>query len=586
NVQSIADTHFISVIANMVISTLLVLLVVAVIYAEVARIGQQPHGVNPTLYDAREDPIVQLDETTFNDTVYCHSDVGNCTAFIIEFYSDWCAHCRSYASLYKSLAKDIQRWHKVVRVGAMNCADPLNEITCRANGVLFFPFIKYYPRNITDPAYASTLRPLQTLAEMRDQITEAILGEYATNKFPDWPTFDFLGDVNTYGELWANAPQSVSNMAIIFESGPQSLTGAQLLLDMSIYADEVATRRCLKSHPLVDALHLTDFPTMAIYRRGERGPVLTAEIRRLLFGEIERFLKKDVEDVTPSLTAAPKTQTSQPCDLYPHICRSRYFVSELDMLKATRYALFREVARTGHSLVGVNLTALYTFISALAESFPNATTLHAINETERTQPLRQSELAIRVFEHMREFLKNRGLNNSISVEEYQDEFLRAEEQNYRPFPINEDWEHCKGSNPQFRGYTCGLWTTFHALTVQSYMDGRNDPSYKPLPPLHAVRGWVDQFFGCRHCRDHFIRMTTRTFPMDLNVRKPEDVFLYLWKAHNIVNARLKGRDTEDPEFLKYQFPAPFLCPVCNQYGQLDETQVKPFLLNYYSSIKP
>lgn len=68
----------------MLISTLLVLLIVAVIYAEVARIGQQPHGVNPTLYDAREDPIVQLDETTFNDTVYCHGDVDNCTAFIIE----------------------------------------------------------------------------------------------------------------------------------------------------------------------------------------------------------------------------------------------------------------------------------------------------------------------------------------------------------------------------------------------------------------------------------------------------------------------------------------------------------------------
>lgn len=39
------------------------------------------------------------------------------------------------------------------------------------------------------------------------------------------------------------------------------------------------------------------------------------------------------------------------------------------MLKATRYALFREVARTGNSLVGVNLTALYTFISALAEVY-------------------------------------------------------------------------------------------------------------------------------------------------------------------------------------------------------------------------
>ncbi|KHN70952.1 Sulfhydryl oxidase 2 [Toxocara canis] len=570
----------------MLISTLLVLLIVAVIYAEVARIGQPPHGVNPTLYSAKEDPIIQLDENTFNDTVFCHGDIHKCTAFVVEFYSDWCAHCRSYAPLYKSLAKDIQRWHKVVKVGAMNCADPLNEMTCRANGVLFFPFIKYYPRNTTNPLNASKLRPLQTLTEMRDQVTQAILGDYATNKFPDWPQFDFLGDVNTYGELWAGTPLSVSIMAIVFESGPESLIGAQLLLDLTKYSDRVTGRRCLKSHPLVDALHITDFPTMAVYKRGERGPAFTVELRRLLFSELEIFLDKNNQQTTKSFMTSNANRSSISCELYPEICRSRYYVSELDMLKAIRYALYREVARTGSSLNGANLTALYNFLSALAESFPRTTTLNSINETKQTQPLRQSDLAIEVFKFLRDFLNERGLNSSIAIEEYQREFLRAEEHNNRPFPINEEWEHCKGSNPQFRGYTCGLWTTFHALTVQSYKDGHNDASYEPLPPLHAVRGWVDQFFGCRHCRDHFIRMTTRTFPMDSLVRKADDVFLYLWKAHNIVNARLKGRDTEDPEFRKYQFPAPFLCPFCSENGQFNETQTKQFLLDYYSAIMP
>lgn len=67
---------------------------------------------------------------------------------------------------------------------------------------------------------------------------------------------------------------------------------------------------------------------------------------------------------------------------------------------------------------------------------------------------------------------------------------------------------------------------------------------------------------------------------------PEDVYVYLWKAHNIVNARLRSRDTEDPEFPKYQFPPHFLCPRCSKDSVVDEDQVKHFLVDYYSFIKP
>lgn len=70
------------------------------------------------------------------------------------------------------------------------------------------------------------------------------------------------------------------------------------------------------------------------------------------------------------------------------------------------------------------------------------------------------------------------------------------------------------------------------------------------------------------------------------VRRPEDVYLYLWKAHNKVNARLHGRETEDPKFPKYQFPAKFLCVDCNAKGFLNEDDTQPFLIDYYSRIRP
>jgi hypothetical protein len=55
----------------------------------------------------------------------------------------------------------------------------------------------------------------------------------------------------------------------------------------------------------------------------------------------------------------------------------------------------------------------------------------------------------------------------------------------------------------------------------------------------------------------------------LQVHKNEDVYLYLWRAHNVVNARLKGRETEDPKFPKLPFPAPFLCKDCH-VGETNE----------------
>lgn len=38
-------------------------------------------------------------------------------------------------------------------------------------------------------------------------------------------------------------------------------------------------------------------------------------------------------------------------------------------------------------------------------------------------------------------------------------------------PTNVTWVGCEGSERQFRGYPCGLWTIFHLLTVQAAQSG-------------------------------------------------------------------------------------------------------------------
>uniref|UniRef100_A0A1I7VXS8 Sulfhydryl oxidase n=1 Tax=Loa loa TaxID=7209 RepID=A0A1I7VXS8_LOALO len=496
------------------------------------------------------------------------------------FYLDWCGHCRSFAETYKLLARDVYGWNKVVRLAAINCADPFNEVTCQTNAVQFFPYIKYFPRNSSSAKSGIPMGTPQSVGELRNLITQMILLEYNTNRSSDWPNFDFLRNIEKYSELWRDVNGNVPLLVIIFEEGNESLIGAELLLDMTKYNDRLVARRSLRNHSLADALYIKNFPTMVIYKREQTKPLLIAELRRLLFNELERFLniKNTTNETGRNIT---QNQSVSKEDIVKY--RQKYFASERDILKAARYAVFDEVTRNGEHLAGNNLTALRDFLDVLAKDLPTKT---IYNTTNKTKELSNSKRAVKFFEKMRDYLDQKGLHDAIPMKEYKKKFLIFEEESNFPFPVGINWEHCAGSSPKFRGYTCGLWTLFHALTIQAYKNGLNDSKFVPITPLVAIRNWVNHFFGCQHCREHFLRMTTQTFRIESQVRKPEDVFMYLWQAHNIVNARLRGQNTEDPEFPKRQFPPDFLCDTCRYEGYFDNDQVKDFLLIYYSAIRP
>jgi hypothetical protein len=54
--------------------------------------------------------------------------------------------------------------------------------------------LQYFPRNSSQGTEGTKIRPLQSVAEMRDQVTRILIGEYSVYRYNDWPAFDFLGE--------------------------------------------------------------------------------------------------------------------------------------------------------------------------------------------------------------------------------------------------------------------------------------------------------------------------------------------------------------------------------------------------------
>lgn len=234
----------------------------------------------------------------------------------------------------------------------------------------------------------------------------------------------------------------------------------------------------------------------------------------------------------------------------------------VDLENAIYYALHREV--TLHDEIsGEKLLALKDFIRVLLKYLPARPQIH--NHLSR-------------FFH---FLSNYSVN--LSHENY-DKILNLSSAKDSLLPKGRSWKGCAGSEEKYRGYTCGLWTLFHTLTVNSFLRRMEYINYDPHESLRAVHGYVKYFFSCEHCSQHFQEMYANDGAETSVVKAGDEVF-WLWAAHNKVNKRLKGDNTDDPRHPKQEFPPHNLCPTCwlrgNSEGNLDKEKSFQFLVQFY-----
>ena len=236
-----------------------------------------------------------------------------------------------------------------------------------------------------------------------------------------------------------------------------------------------------------------------------------------------------------------------------------------DLHNALHYILYHEVARE-MSITPRQLTALVDFLEVTTRylAFPNGRVRHLLTQT-------------------RDWLQEQLASNDtvwpLHIETYLDTLKRfdfmshfsEELQQSHPVPfsacgnvvVDEDDGlraiYPRTDNIPERHFPCSLWTLFHSLTVGEYLA---HPAHRPpvnRTALVVTREFIVSFLGCRGCSGHFGNMSRH---LREELPHANSSVLWLWRAHNRVNARLKETASDVAVLAKRQFPTLQECFTC------------------------
>uniref|UniRef100_A0A914LSU2 Sulfhydryl oxidase n=1 Tax=Meloidogyne incognita TaxID=6306 RepID=A0A914LSU2_MELIC len=522
----------------------------------------------PTLY-APGDNVLELDINTFNRSVY-----NKPTAFFVEFYSSWCGHCIEYKPLYVKIATAMKRWRKVVVVAVLNCADEVNAPVCREHAIDAFPSLKYFHVNSKNKDDSINFKDdKRNVLLVTQRISEYAKGDFDKGLAPhSWPKLEFESDTKTFVDLWKGLDSSVNFLSIIVDK-ETALNAFSLIINYAA-DNRIRLNLCSSTHPIVKGLSDQNIqaPGLIIFERSKNVPVFIssdpfkswfemqdkldeflAPYPKLPEIPLETFKDSPINDAERKETASIEVNWKQ------------FEVQYQDLIATLHYLLTVEIPRNPF-LGNAELQTLKSFIHLMRRHGPGSV------------PVR------RLFFRLDSWLRAQH-QPVISTEKYLSKVEQFQTELGHPIPANVSYLACRGSKSHLRGFTCGLWTIFHILTVRAYKERKDDSKFDPVKEvLEPIHQFIVQFLSCEVCSKNFDKMAKEDGL--LNVHKPEDVVLWLWRGHNKVNKRLKGEPSEDPMFPKQQFPPESICGDCrNSDGSFNEEKVLKFLLNYYNDVK-
>ena len=384
-----------------------------------------------------------------------------------------------------------------------------------------------------------------------------------------WPSLGPLeaGPELGLADLW---PQDTEVTFVVVER-EDSYIGRQIILDTwRREAEHAAVRRLPVSAAAVDAtlarLNLTQLPAVAVFSRAgqtvtalEAAPSPGHGVKDALERQIREYIGGDT---TETSTAAAVTEaaasTVQPAS-EGEVIRRRYTVHLGDLDKTVMFSLHSEVALRSAAFTPAQEAALRDYLRTLAQFYPAHSAVFPL--VTRLQAAANLSLA-----SLRTILDTEAAHLA---------------------PARWRWAGCRGSEARYGGYSCGLWSLWHALTVAQLEAGAGDPR----AVLRAMISYVREFFGCRGCARHFLQLVGQGARVEAEVTSYSEAVLFLWESHNNVTSRLLSSETQDtsndPYFPKKYFPEAKFCPRCYHesiHGRhVNRDQVLQFLVKLYTS---
>ncbi|XP_073845973.1 quiescin sulfhydryl oxidase 1 [Musca autumnalis] len=477
-------------------------------------------------------------------------------SILVEFYNSYCGHCRKFAPTYKLLAAELYDWREIVPIAAIDCAAEENNGICREYEVMAYPTLRYfgpgYSPSENENNYGSKIMT-QNKEEIRSILAEFVAAENKTSNMSSWPDFKPLKESHTSSipALFEGLDSLKKYVVVVYER-ENTTVGIETVLHFVRYPN-IAVKHTSNSE--LAAKYQIDgsrYRIATVSRDGSIVPYGSLHETSLSYKEtIESFLKSQhITEKPPSHhdnNALMRTSSSsmphestpehEVAKIIDEVKRNKHMVYQADLEMAIRGILYNEIPKSSH-IGGEKMTALLRFMSVL----------------EKYNPLSNSGRAL--LKELASFTRKHS--EDLSGGDFEKELQRLEKQLGKVFSSHR-FVGCQGSRTGLRGYTCSLWQLFHYMSVQAATE---DKSEDPLEVLQAIHGYVKHFFGCTECAEHFQEMAKRRHIF--NNPTKDDAVLWLWAAHNEVNQRLAGDDTEDPKFPKIQFPTASSCPQCHK----------------------
>uniref|UniRef100_G1MVM9 Sulfhydryl oxidase n=1 Tax=Meleagris gallopavo TaxID=9103 RepID=G1MVM9_MELGA len=429
-----------------------------------------------------------------------------------------------------------------------------NYETCKEYGIHFYPTVRFFraftKQFTTGENYKGADRELQTVRQM---MVDFLQNHSQESRPPACPPLDPVSSSDVTSLFDKKAPHYT---AVVVESN-NSYIGREVILDLIQY-ENIAVKRALNfDKSFLEKLGITSVPSCYLmHPNGSHGLVNSLKPLRSVFSSYLKSLPGVRRNFFHPLKIKP----------WKEFDKSKLYMADLE---SGLHYLFRVELATHKMLEGAELKTFKDFVTISAKLFPGR------------QPV------VKLLETLQEWLVSLPLDKIPY-----DAILDLVNNKMRISGIfltkRMEWVGCQGSRPELRGYTCSLWKLFHTLTVQAALrptalinTGLED---NPRIVLEVMLRYIQHFFGCKACAQHFEEMAKES--MD-SVQTLDKAVLWLWEKHNVVNNRLAGDLTEDPKFPKVQWPTPDLCPACHEeikgLHSWNEAQVLQFMKHHYDS---
>ncbi|XP_027587526.2 sulfhydryl oxidase 2 isoform X1 [Pipra filicauda] len=514
------------------------------------------------LYRPGHDPLTVLTAGSVRPAL-----LNSSTAWVVQFYSSSCGHCIAFAPTWRALAGDVKDWEPAIRLGVLDCGEEENYESCKEYGIHFYPTFRYFKaftkQFTTGENYqAGADREPQTV---RQKMIDFLQNHSQEVRPPACPPLDpvWSSDITSLFDK-----NSHHYTAIVFESN-SSYLGREVILDLSQYENLVVRRALNSDKAFLEKLGVPSVPSCyLIHPNGSHGLINNLKPLRSFFSSYLKSLpgvrKKLLLPL--QLPAQEDKEEGTETKVWKEFDKSKLYMADLE---SGLHFLLRVELATHKTLEGAELKTFKDFVTISAKLFPGRQPVVKLLETLQ-EWLVSLPLDKIPYDAILDLVNNKMRISGISLTK------------------KVQWVGCQGSRPELRGYSCSLWKLFHTLTVQAALrpkalinTGLED---NPQVVLQVMRRYIQHFFGCKACAQHFEEMAKES--MD-SVKTLDRAVLWLWEKHNVVNNRLAGDLTEDPKFPKVQWPTPDICPACHEeikgLHSWNEEQVLQFLKSHYNS---